>query len=155
VGITSWAGRSCTPALEALALASGHTSRFKVDPNVPENIFVALYVAWIRRSLSGEIADDVLVVEDGGQPVGMVTVVAPADLGGAGHIGLIAVADARRGRGYGKQLIAAAESWSVTHGASTLEVVTQERNTQACALYSAAGYDVIADDAIYHIWVEP
>ena len=153
--IRSWIGRPCTPELEALALASGHVSRFHVDQRIPFDVFRTLYVTWIRRSVSGEIADEVFVLDDSGLPVGMVTLARPGPASDAGIIGLIAVAEGSRGRGYGKRLVSAAESWCLRDGATALEVVTQGQNSEACALYAACGFQVIADEAVYHLWIEP
>ena len=65
-------GGLCTPDLERLALASGAHSRFRVDARIPTGVFERLYLAWIRRSVAGEIAGDVLVIHDGPAAVGMV-----------------------------------------------------------------------------------
>lgn len=154
-GVASWEGKRCTPQLEALAIASGHLSRFRVDPNVPSDIFEMLYVTWMRRSVSREIADEVLAIEDCGIPTAMVTLAQPDPSQNMGNIGLIAVADGFRGRGYGRRLILAAEAWCVGRGITTLEVVTQGRNAGACALYTSSGFREVADDAIYHLWIEP
>lgn len=152
-GAESWSGRASTPDLEELALASGHLSRFRVDPRIPSEVFRTLYLTWIRRSLSGEIADEVLVIEADRVAKAMVTLGKSTNFGAVGTIGLLAVAAGARGRGYGKRLIAAAEAWCVSHGATALEVVTQGRNTEACALYASSGCNVVADDVVYHLWL--
>jgi len=157
LGIESWQGRPCTPDLEDLAIASGHVSRFRVDPEVPIQVFRTLYVTWIRRSVSGEIADETFVIEESGSPRGLVTLAmvrSSVNASNTASIGLIAVAQESRGRGLGKRLMSAAEAWSIDHGASALEVVTQGANNEACALYAASGCRVIADEAIYHLWLE-
>ena len=151
-GVEAWKGSDCAPELEALALASGHQSRFFTDPRVPRHVFPELYLAWIRRSVSHEIADEVLVIQEGGAPVGLVTLAVKA---GLAEIGLVAVHESQRGKGLGRRLMAAAERAAAALDASALEVVTQGANTGACALYTASGYAVAREEAVYHLWMEP
>lgn len=136
--------------LEALALQSGHLSRFKVDPGIPQERFEALYRQWMRNSLSGALADDVLVLKDQGQVAGMVTV---ADKEGAGDIGLISVGDAHRRKGYGRALVLGALRWAQDQGLDRAQVITQEDNRAACHLYEACGYHLAQRAFVYHIWL--
>ncbi|MCC2634223.1 MAG: dTDP-4-amino-4,6-dideoxy-D-galactose acyltransferase [Ramlibacter sp.] len=136
--------------LERLAIESGKYSRFHVDPRFPEDKFVALYVQWLRKSLTGEIADAVLVATDAGRPVGLVTM---AQSGPAGKIGLVAVDEACRGRGLGRQLVEAARQWFASRQVSHAEVVTQQDNVAACRLYETCGFRVHAVQYVYHLWL--
>jgi len=149
--VVRWTAPEPSPALEALALASGHLSRFKVDPQIPPRVFTELYLTWIRRSVRGELADAVLVTWDGERLTGMVTIGRKGD---AGVIGLIAVADGLRGRGLGRKLMQAAEAWCRQQGLAALEVVTQGDNQAACALYEAQGGVRVGDVAVHHLWRE-
>lgn len=150
-GVQAWQGSEVSPELEALALASGHLSRFRTDVRIPSHVFPTLYSTWIRRSVLGEIADAVLVARDGERLEGLVTL---AQHGAVGEIGLLAVADGSRGKGIGRRLMAAAEAWSDSRQAERLEVVTQGANDAACALYRSAGCLVVQEQAIYHVWME-
>jgi dTDP-4-amino-4,6-dideoxy-D-galactose acyltransferase len=152
-GVESVLGTPCTSNLERLALASGGCSRFRADPGIPSIVFERLYIAWIRRSVAGEIAQDVLVIRDGSLCAGMVTVNG-SDGDATGTIGLLAVDEAHRGRGYGKRLVDAAEVWCAARGMMAVEVVTQMRNTAAYGLYTACGYGIVGDEAVFHIWPE-
>lgn len=152
-GVESVLGTCCTPDLEHLALASGAYSRFRTDPAIPPEVFTKLYVAWIRRSMAGEIAQEVLVIREGSACAGMVTI-AGSECGSTGVIGLIAVQDDHRGKGYGKRLMLAAETWCTAHGMTVVEVVTQKRNVAACGLYAACGYEIVRDEAVFHVWPE-
>jgi dTDP-4-amino-4,6-dideoxy-D-galactose acyltransferase len=118
---------------------------------VPRHVFPQLYLTWIRRSVSHEIADEVLVSKAGGQLSGLVTL---AVKDGLGEIGLVAVAESQRGRGLGRCLMVAAESNASARGAQALEVVTQGANAAACALYTARGFELAREEAVYHIWME-
>lgn len=153
-GVESVLGKPCTADLESLALVSGTYSRFRADPRIPPDLFERLYVAWIHRSMSGEIAEDVLVVRVEDRVSGMVTVVG-AHGDAIGVIGLIAVGAGHRGRGYGRRLMLAAEAWCAAHDVPAIEVATQRRNAAACCLYDACGYEVVRDEAVFHIWLEP
>lgn len=147
-----WPGLDCASELESLALESGHYSRFRIDPKIPPHVFPELYLTWIRRSVRGEIAQAVLVSRRAGEITGMVTLVLNDK---RAKIALMAVHRAHRGEGTGSRLMEAAEAWSHSHAAETLDVQTQGANTGACALYRAAGCSVVQEQAIYHVWLEP
>jgi dTDP-4-amino-4,6-dideoxy-D-galactose acyltransferase len=147
--------QSATPdipqeTLEALAIQSGHLSRFKVDPDIPDQRFEALYRLWMQNSRSRALADDVLVLTDQGQVAGVVTV---ADKEGAGDIGLISVDAAHRRKGYGRALVQGALRWAQDQGLARAQVVTQEDNRAACRLYEACGYALTRRAFVYHIWL--
>lgn len=122
-GVESVLGTPCTAVLEELALASGTFSRFRADPRISPDVFERLYVAWIRRSMSGDIAEDVLVIRAADAVAGMATV-AGADGGATGVIGLIAVGNGYRGNGYGTRLMLAAESWCAARDLPPLNSTT-------------------------------
>ena len=148
--VEAWAGSECSDELEALALESGHQSRFRIDPQVPPHVYPELYRTWIRRSVRREIAQVVLLSRDAEVVTGMVTL----DLKGTrADVGLMAVHGAYRQKGVGLRLMEAAEAWSHHRGAETLDVVTQGANTGACALYEASGCLVVQEEAVYHLWL--
>ena len=149
-GIEIWSAPECSPELEALALASGHLSRFRLDPKVPDHVFANLYLQWIRRSVRREIADVVLVAKEGGCLAGMVTAAIDGDLG---NVGLIAVAEGYQGRGIGRRLMVAAEAFCTERRCKWLHVVTQGGNRSACALYTSLGFALAEEHAVYHIWL--
>lgn len=140
-----------SPDLEALALAAGWSSRFRLDPRIPRGRFESLYRTWLERSLRREIAVDVIVLRVGDQPAGLVTV-SPVDSAGCAAIGLLAVAEAYRGRGFGSQLVSLAEQSLRDNGAVTARVATQQENIGACRLYSVCGYAPVETRALYHFW---
>jgi dTDP-4-amino-4,6-dideoxy-D-galactose acyltransferase len=143
-------------ALYDLAISAGVYSRFRVDARLPVERFEAMYRRWIEGSVSGKLADAVLVAlaDDGhggacGQPSGMVTL---SESAGVGSIGLIAVSSAARGKGIGSALIGAALHWMQDRGACTSRVVTQLANAPACRLYERSGYRLSAVEHYYHFW---
>ena len=52
----------------------------------------------------------------------------------------IEITEAHRGRGLGRQLLDAAESWSAEHGSTSVRLNVFAPNTTARALYESAGY---------------
>lgn len=135
--------------LIALAQVSGWSSRFSLDCQFPKPIFEGLYKSWMENSVNGRIADAVLVSGNGDRIEAMVTVAA---LDGHGEIGLFSVAEAVRGQGIGKTLLAEALDWFVMKGCSTATVVTQGENSGAIALYQSCGFNVTARYDVYHFW---
>lgn len=163
VTIAPFTENECSPDLIDLAIAAGAYSRFAADPQIPRDKFERLYRIWIERSVSGEIADAVLVASAspsegrvGAQSVanessiaGMITVTVKHVVG---NIGLVAVAETHRGRGIGARLIDAAHHWMAARGAAKTTVVTQAGNAPACRLYERAEYAIQQAENYYHFW---
>ncbi len=136
-------------ALETLALASGWSSRFALDPDFPSQLFEQLYHKWLENSLNGSIADAILVAGEGDMIDAMVTVSAKA---GIGQIGLFSVSVASRGKGVGKKLLNDALAWFTHNGCSTATVATQGENAAAIALYQSCGFSVRTHNDAFHFW---
>jgi GNAT superfamily N-acetyltransferase len=143
--------REPTPALTELAIEAGTCSRFAVDPRIPAGAFRRLYEVWIRRSCLGEAADAVLVTTrpGGDEPLGLATLSIDGD---AASVGLVAVAQAARGRGVGSLTMRRAHDWLRARGVRTATVATQGDNGPALRLYRACGYEEVGRKAIYHFW---
>jgi len=152
--------RNAVPSadLVELALASGVYSRFRTDPRMSVERFEAMYRIWIARSVSGELADAVLVVPldaSAAQSLasqrlaGMITISLRER---EASIGLVAVAEAARGRGVGQTLLRAGHAWMRTHGAQRASVATQLANLPACRLYQRGGYEPASVQHVYHFW---
>ncbi len=138
------------PDMVDLAIQSGEYSRFSVDPHIPNDKFKALYTAWMRRSLSKEIASEVLVVQEAGKVIGMVTL---GEKEKRADIGLIAVNTNYRGRKIGETLVRASQMWSIEHGYKFAQVVTQGSNAAACSLYKKCDYALEKVEFFYHFWL--
>ena len=137
--------------LEDLAIQSGEYSRFALDPNISKEIFFNLYKIWMRKSLSKEIAQEVLLIRQPNKIAGMVTL---GEKFGRGDIGLIAVDRQFRGNNYGKKLVYASRDWLVSQEYSEAQVVTQGNNLAACKLYEKCGYSVETVEYYYHFWLQ-
>ena len=139
-----------TKELEELTYLSGRFSRFNLDDNFRKNDFYQMYQIWIKNSLSGQIADFVLVLKENEQIKGMVTLKISGKIG---QIGLIAVSPETQGKGYGTMLIKACENKLLTKDIFQLEVSTQKDNVQACNFYEKCGFKIKEITNIYHFWL--
>jgi dTDP-4-amino-4,6-dideoxy-D-galactose acyltransferase len=148
--VEEFSGQTSPPELEALAVQAGEFSRFRVDPRIPQECFLELYRLWIRKSVTGELAEKVFVVRNvAGTIVGMVTV---GEKDGRGDIGLLAVDSSARGRNLGVALVAAAQQWALDRGFQVAQVVTQGENVPACRFYEKCGYRIERVEHVYHFW---
>ncbi len=129
--------------LESLALESGIFSRFNQDQRLKSGEFEKLYKLWIKKSLE---AKEALLPEN---EAGFVSCSVKEDLA---QIGLIAVDKSHRGKGWGKRLIQAAESFAFSKGAKKMRIGTQESNQLACSLYEKLGYEVVERVWVWHYW---
>lgn len=131
-----------------LAISSGVYSRFNTDKRIRRESFETLYTLWITKSVSKEIAEEVLVYKEDNEIQGFVTV---GKKGNRGDIGIIAVDAAFRGKGIGKSLMFEAENYYYNK-TNKIQVVTQGDNIPACKLYESCGYAVEKSEYFYHLW---
>ena len=85
----------------------------------------------------------VLVAERGGEVAGMVTVqlvVSTAEGALSGLLEDMVVAPAARGRGIGRRLLEAAESWTRERGATRLQLLADRENGPALRFYERMGW---------------
>jgi len=130
-----------------LAYASGHLSRFFLDPRF-RPWFRPLYAEWVRKELR-EADSRVFTLSDDHPMLGMVTA---SVKDGIGRIGLLAIAEGSQGRGLGMRLVRHCEAHYASQSARRCEVVTQKANVAACRLYAKAGYTIASEQDIWHIW---
>jgi len=126
------------PTLQALAGSAFVLSRFAADPFFPAEQVVAFHRQWIANLCAG-LAQAVLVSESDDGIAGFVSC---AFTGDEGRIPLIATQEALRGRGVGRELVAAALEWFERAGARVAHVKTQATNYSALALYHRSGFNV-------------
>jgi dTDP-4-amino-4,6-dideoxy-D-galactose acyltransferase len=135
------------PRLEPIARTRFSASRFYADPHFPEHLVEKLYVAWLRRGFRDEerfvLARDerdgfVLCHVDGASRIGTIE--------------LIAVAESVEGRGYGGQLVDAAEAAFAARNLIRVRVVTQGSNLTAQRLYQRHGFRTSRVALWLHRW---
>lgn len=136
--------------IESLALQSGIYSRFKLDKNFTHNEFGKLYKEWIRRSLTEEIAKDVIVYLDKNIEKGLVTLELKGEYG---NIGLISVDKKYQGKSIGKLLVNVALTKFKALGITRVKVATQKNNIIACKFYEKFGFTQEGTQNIYHFWL--
>jgi len=73
--------------------------------------------------------------------------------GEQGSIGLFAVDERARGRGYGARLLERARRWLETRDCRHATVVTQGDNASALRVYDRAGYRVMTQESVFHLWL--
>lgn len=140
--------------LESLARVSHRNTRFHRDTRFDPARSDEMYAIWIERSISGELADAVWVVDVDGAPRGYMTMAKrETEAGGVAVIGLVAVAEDYRGRGYGDRLMDAALEWSAAQGLTRARVVTQGTNPTSVRFYERAGFAVSRVELWYHHWL--
>jgi dTDP-4-amino-4,6-dideoxy-D-galactose acyltransferase len=139
------------PALERIAAASFHGTRYTSDPGFPADAVARLYPTWIANSVRG-YADAVLVAEHAGALGGFIS--CHRGEAGEGSIGLVGVAAAARGGGVGARLVHGARGWLAGAGCRAASVVTQGSNVAAQRLYQRAGFLTRRVSLWYHRWTE-
>jgi dTDP-4-amino-4,6-dideoxy-D-galactose acyltransferase len=138
------------PHLMDVARVSHRYTRFHADTRFDPARSDELYAQWIERSVAGELADAVWVVDIDEAPRGYITASRGVT---AASIGLIAVAPEYRGRGYGDQLLRTMMHWSATEGLGRVSVVTQGRTAPAVRFYERAGFTASTVEFWYHRWL--
>jgi GNAT superfamily N-acetyltransferase len=144
----SVAGERPDQTVLELALLAGVSSRFRLDRRLPPGRFEAMYERWITKSLSRDLADDVLVLRDtDGQTRALLTYRVEE---ATARIGLVATSLAAQGQGFGSAMLAEAHRQIAQVGADNVIVSTQSENRAACRFYEASGYAVVFQGTHYH-----
>lgn len=149
--IELYLGKTLNNELLELFLASGEFSRFRLDSNFQGNEYYKLYKIWGEKSLTGEIATDIIVYKDKElkRVLGLLTFNIQND-----HctVGLIAVNRLYRNRRIGRKLMLFMENHLSKLGINKIIVPTQGHNEKACRFYEGLGYFKEKVEKIYHIW---
>lgn len=145
--IIVWEG-GINSELIALAVKSGHKSRFNKDPKLNSK-FRDLYTLWMEKSIDGRMADYVLVSLDKNIIDGMLTLKIGTDFS---EIGLVAVD--KEGKGIGNKLLQKAFYLSKKNNKKYIKVVTQKDNVGGMNYYLKNGFEIDKVNYIYHYWVK-
>lgn len=142
-----------TDESDLLQIADGiyQHSRFYSDVHFETPKVDAMYRIWMRRSLSGDLADTIFVARVEGIVQGFVTAQLNTDTG-VGELPLVGIAPALRGKGVGIHIILQALHHLKQQSATSVEVVTQGRNIAAQRLYQKAGFRTANVQLWYHKW---
>jgi len=102
----------------------------------------ALRDEWLREVERLEVSQRTLLVAEREAEVVAMALLVPSDAANARHraeVQRVAVAEAARGSGIGRGLMAAVEERAVARGLTVLWLTTHDE-TDACAFYEACGY---------------
>ncbi|MCH2023448.1 MAG: GNAT family N-acetyltransferase [Saprospiraceae bacterium] len=148
--ISSYKANTINNDMYELALSSGEYSRFKVDPDFPDEECKNLFKKWIENSINKTYADEVLVYQSKNKILGMVTLSIKKN---SGNIGLIAVNKQYQGQYIGHKLINASKHYFKQKGIKDLTVTTQSNNFNACRFYEKNDFYIKKINHIYHCWL--
>ncbi len=148
--ITSEVSRDESSIL-SIAKESFVFSRFFNDPNLRQEQSRLVYVKWVENSVKTPSKLFVLVKEL--ESIKGFIIFNVNRNNGIATIELIAVDKDTLGKGYGRAMIKALESYLFNLNISHLKVGTQTDNIRAVNFYSSLGFDYIACNSVYHLWL--
>ena len=135
-----------------IAKTAYYDTRFFKDTNFNKNQVVLLYEEWIKRDFTkGKVLG--LFPDNITSPRGYVSLT--NDGPEISRIGLIAVEQSLRGKGFGRLLLEAAVANSLEMGARKIKVATQGTNIAALKLYENSGFRVNDVRIWFHRWFPP
>ena len=132
------------PELIQLASKVFSLNRFYNDPLISKEKADTIYKEWMKNSLRGQAADEVLIYKEN-KILGFVT------LQNSGHIPLVGVAQEARGKGIAKKLVTAALNRLAKLGIEKAEIETQIINTPAIRAYTSCGFKQTESYVTYRI----
>jgi dTDP-4-amino-4,6-dideoxy-D-galactose acyltransferase len=139
-----------TKKLQKLAILSGEFSRFKSDSGFSRQMFEKLYITWIQKAVKNRENGIVFTAAKDEDLVGFIAL---EKNNGMGKILLYSVDPAFQKKGIGSMLIATADAWFQQQGLKCAQVVTQQKNIQACQIYSKSGYILWKSEHFFHFWL--
>jgi GNAT superfamily N-acetyltransferase len=145
--------------LAALAFCrpEDYADRFALDPRLREGC-AGLYRRWLLNSLSGEQADQVLVLEHAGWAQGFITLRkasgAPGPRGCCGRVVLNAISPALRGKGCYHSLLWAGLDWLRAQGVPRARVRTKASQAAVIRAWARLGARPALSDLTFHHWME-
>lgn len=125
-------------------------SRFFNDPIIPKEKAVEIFREWIKNSVLGKVADCVFVAEAQGKAVGFITLEIDQRVG---HIPLIGVEQAFRGKGVSHDLTSKAFDYFNKKKLKTVRIETQITNIPATRSYENIGFRLV-DSSVTLRWAK-
>lgn len=159
IGVRTWRpddeGALMDLAGQALCQLQGYSDRFAMDPRL-RHACPEMYRRWLANSLSGDEADQVLVLDMEGEPVGFITLRLPPGGQGpganCGQVVLNALAPDLRGKGLYHRLLRRGLLWLQKHGADFARVRTKLSQGAVIRAWAALGARQVNSDLTFHHW---
>lgn len=128
-------------------------TRFYSDPRFTQEQCELLYDIWLERSIRKEIADEVIVAEQHGVPVGYMTCKLPTMPDSKdGVLMLLGVDEQSRGNKLGQRITVEALHWFARHGMDIASLATQGHNVAVMRFYERLGFTTRSTQFWYHKW---
>ncbi len=134
--------------LAQLAATGFPWARFAQDPRLGPEVCGQVKQAWLGNFFRGRRGQALLVAELDRRPAGFVLLLKN---GQTLTVDLIAVDERSRGKGLGRDLLAAAQDWGEQAGCREICAGTQLVNQASLALYQSAGFRLISGGHVYHL----
>jgi dTDP-4-amino-4,6-dideoxy-D-galactose acyltransferase len=147
--ISEFQGVTANEKLKRLALQAGLYSRFRTDNNFVSNEYERLYLEWLAKSISKEIALKIFVAIWDYEIIGLTTL---GEKQNHADIGLVSVDRNFRGQGLGRDLVKFADTAAFNLGFKEIKVATQMVNRPAFILYEKCNFHIEEITNIYHYW---
>ncbi len=139
--------------LRPIARKSYTWTRFYNDPNFTQAQCEQLYDIWLTRSLHKELADEVIVAEQDGEPVGYMTCKLPnSPESKDGTLMLLGVNEQKRRNKLGQRLTVEALWWFARQGMTVASLATQGHNVAVMRFYERLGFITRSTQFWYHKW---
>lgn len=139
-----WATASDEPGVVGVARTAFHSSRFHLDPRLPDAAAGQVKAAWAAGWFRGDRGDAMVVARDGMDPVGFLQLLTQGDVL---VIDLIGVAVERRSIGLGARMIGFA---ATSLKPAWLDVGTQAANVGSLRFYEQIGFRVASSSYVLH-----
>ena len=135
-------------AIGAVAARSFKSSRFHLDPMIPNETADRVKAAWAENYFTGRRGDLMLVAEQDGDVVGFLQALQSSN--GTLVIDLLAVAEIAARRGLARAMIGRLATEGRRLGSTTLRVGTQAANLASCRLYESLGFRLAEAKTVLH-----
>ena len=131
-------------AADCFGKREANVNRFNSELKFSQDQVREMYELWIANSIKGTLADSVLLYEEGGTPIGFITIRLPsASELSAGincaAIPLNAVSRAHQGKGVYRQLVFAALNWLKVQNCDAVQIKTQLPNRAVHSCWQSLG----------------
>lgn len=134
-------------ALAHLAGVSFHTTRWHLDPAIPDDRARAFKSRWVENSVRGRAIGVLVATDQHGGAIGFNALMAARQ---SLVIDLIAVHPDHQGQGIGSALVRGAFVFAQRQGFSGIRVGTQSVNRASIALYETCGFREVGRARTWH-----